>query len=364
MSDNYEFMKTSEVQDASDYSPYVDKQYNNYINDINNGVYTNNSLTLVNFDLGQIYNSQKFTESSELFAVLPIAMVAGFSNGSAVQAPAASSQALCTIKSNFLNLIHQADVVVNGKSIEQCQPFINIARHFQLISEMSVNDLATLGHSIGFSPTLDNPRAAKYNPSITAVTGASGNGYTNNRVYASTSDNQTAAGVQNATTGNAANQYKIGRYVDITNTGGQGIYGATGLMTGTQLNNEFRPYYTVQNNYMIWHDYAVIKLNYLFESLNKIGLVKRLDAQLRLWVNTGTVRVQVGAPTTNTDTSYLLSPTDNTFSNTCPLMVNYLPGLIPTGTNSIVAGLYISKPPTTSFAGINLGSVTLSHPLL
>jgi hypothetical protein len=33
MSDNYEFMKTSEVQDATDYSPYVDKQYNNYIND-------------------------------------------------------------------------------------------------------------------------------------------------------------------------------------------------------------------------------------------------------------------------------------------------------------------------------------------
>ena len=46
MSDNYEFMKTSEAQDATDYSPYVDKQYNNYINDINNGVYTNNSLTL------------------------------------------------------------------------------------------------------------------------------------------------------------------------------------------------------------------------------------------------------------------------------------------------------------------------------
>ena len=77
MYDNYEFMKTSESQDATDYSPYVDKQYNNYINDINNGVYTNNSLTLVNFDLGQIYNSQKFTEASELFAVLPIALVHG-----------------------------------------------------------------------------------------------------------------------------------------------------------------------------------------------------------------------------------------------------------------------------------------------
>jgi hypothetical protein len=106
-------------------------------------------------------NSQKFTETSELFAILPIAVVAGFSNGSTVLAPLPGSQALCTIKSDFLTLIHQADITVNGKSIESTQPFINIARHFQLISEMSVNDLATLGHSMGFSPTLDNPKSAE-----------------------------------------------------------------------------------------------------------------------------------------------------------------------------------------------------------
>ena len=60
------------------------------------------------------------------------------------------SVCVCTIKSDFLNLIHQADITVNGKSIEKCQPFINVARQFQLISEMTINDLATLGHSIGF----------------------------------------------------------------------------------------------------------------------------------------------------------------------------------------------------------------------
>jgi hypothetical protein len=54
----------------------------------------------------------------------------------------------------------------------------------------------------------------------------------------------------------------------------------------------------VKDNYMVWHDYAVIKLNYLFESLNKIGLVKRLDAQLRFWVNTGTINVTVADPDT------------------------------------------------------------------
>jgi hypothetical protein len=89
----------------------------------------------------------------------------------------AASQALCTIKSDFLHLIHQADITVNGKSIESIQPFIHIARHFQLISEMSVNDLATLGHSIGFSPTLDNPKSAKYQSSFSAVNGGSRNGY-------------------------------------------------------------------------------------------------------------------------------------------------------------------------------------------
>jgi hypothetical protein len=45
MSDNYEFTKSSIPQANDDYSPYIDKQSNNYINDINNGVYTNNSLS-------------------------------------------------------------------------------------------------------------------------------------------------------------------------------------------------------------------------------------------------------------------------------------------------------------------------------
>jgi hypothetical protein len=301
-------------------------------------------------------------------------MVAGFSHnasnatGGTIVPPTERSQALCTIKSDFLSLIHQADVVVNGKSIEQCQPFINIARHFQLISEMSVNDLATLGHSIGFSPTLDNPKSAKYQSSFAAVNGGSGNGYNNNRVFASSSDNQTAAGAQNSAVGNAANQYKIGRYVDSTNNGGQGIYGRTNtLMTGTQLNHEFRPYYTTSGNYMFWHDYAVIKLNYLFESLNTIGLVKRLDAQLRLWVNTGTVNVTVATPDATT-CSYVLTPANNTFSNTCPIIINYHApgsgaGIVPANTAQIVAGFYIARPPITSFAGINLAASIVQHPL-
>jgi hypothetical protein len=67
--------------------------------------------------------------------------------------------------------------------------------------------------------------------------------------------------------GNAAN--KFGRHVDLTNTTGSGVYDSTGLMNSAQLNQEFRPYYTVNANLMIWHDYAVNKINHLFESLKK-----------------------------------------------------------------------------------------------
>jgi hypothetical protein len=194
---------------------------------------------------------------------------------------------------------------------------------------MNVIDLDTLGHSIGFAPTLDNPKAAKHPTTI------------------------------------SANQYKVGRYVDITNTTGSGVYGASGLITGAQLNSEFRPYYQVSCGYMYWHDYAVIKLNDLFESLNKIGLVKRFDAQLCLWVNTGTVNVTVSTPNAS-NTGYNLTPADNTFSNTCPIMVNYhagATGIVPDTEQRIVAGLYIARPPTTSFAGINLAANVLAHPL-
>lgn len=41
-SDNYEYAKSSTPQSVDNYSAYTDKQWN-YINDINNGVYSNNS---------------------------------------------------------------------------------------------------------------------------------------------------------------------------------------------------------------------------------------------------------------------------------------------------------------------------------
>ena len=65
MTDNYEYNRSMLVQSENEYSPYTDKQYNSYINDINSGVYQNNGLSLVQFDLSSIYNSAKFTDTND-----------------------------------------------------------------------------------------------------------------------------------------------------------------------------------------------------------------------------------------------------------------------------------------------------------
>jgi hypothetical protein len=65
-------------------------------------------------------------------------MVAVMSDGAGVlKTPAAGMSSLCSIKTNFVNLIHQADLQVNGKTIESTQPFLNVARHHQHLVHLS-----------------------------------------------------------------------------------------------------------------------------------------------------------------------------------------------------------------------------------
>ena len=230
---------------------------------------------------------------------------------------------------------------------------------------MSTNDLANLGPTLGFSPNgLDNVKSMKYTPASVAATAACpGYGISNNRIVGSP-DNQIALNpVQNSGVANGALQYKVGRYID-TNSQDNGM---TSIVSAAQMGIEYRPYHTRSGHYMIWYDYAVIKVGHLFESINKIGLVKRLDASVRIWVNTGTVNVTVGQPNT-TNLNYSLTTANNTFSNTCPLSINWLPGTnanggVPDTTTGIVAGLYINKPPTTTFNQINLANSAAQHPL-
>lgn len=379
MTDNYEFNRSSFPQSENEYSPYTDKQYNSYINDINSGVYNNNGLSLVQFDLSSIYNSSRFTDCDDLFAVLPVTMVAAFSTSSAgtLVAPVNGNVNLLTMKNNFIHLIHQADLSINGKTAEDVQPFINIPKHFQMLSEMSINDVKTIGYSIGMTEP-DNWKSKTYNGSTSAtITAKNGNGMTNNRPFVSQAsylggwrDNTTSTATQFSACVNTGIQQRLGRYTDTSGGTGNGLFGNTTAFVAnlTQLKNDFTPTYEVLNtNYMVWYDYAVIKLSTIFESLSSIGLTRKADIFLRLYVNTGTLNIAVSSPNTATP-GYSLTTANNAFTGTCPFTINYLcdtsaNGGIPATTAFITAGLYLSKPPATSFNGINLANSAASHPL-
>jgi hypothetical protein len=127
-------------------------------------------------------------------------------------------------------------------------------------------------------------------------------------------------------------------------------------MTVKNLANEFRPYYEVKSGtggkYMFW--YAVIELNHLFESIDHIGLTQKLDASFRLWLNCSTVNIIVGSSGTSAamtlSQTYSITPSQNTFSNTFPLLVKYEVSncIVPSGTVNIVAGVYVARPPNGS----------------
>ena len=72
---------------------------------------------------------------------------------------------------------------------------------------------------------------------------------------------------------------------------------------------------------MVWYGYAVIKLSTLFESLGNIGLIRKFDCVLRLWIHTGSINIPITGPNTATPGYGALN--FNSFSNTCPVVCNY-----------------------------------------
>lgn len=383
-SDNYEFSKSSAPQSASSYTAYTNKQWN-YINDINSGVYSNNSgLTLLQWDLTSIYNSAGFSDASDLYLAIPVVMNAAFCSNAAVVAPATSAgYGLLSMKSNYQHLIHQMEIVCNGKVCEQMQPFISVMKNFQLLSTMSATDLKSMNICLGMSDTLDNEKSVQWKTTTAAAgTAQIGVGLCNNKAFdvsnASTEQQLLQKVFQNDGTVNGAIQKRISRLTDASKGNGtsfNGVYGnnttnasTPAIMSATQLSQEIKSYYTVSNNIMTYFDVALIPLKYISDFIDKLGLVKKLDLVIRAYINTGSLSVPVLDPNVAT-TSY--GPfTNSTFANTCPLTVNYLSGTsanggIPATTTYIAAGLFVAKTPTTSIgaAACNLAVSNLNHPM-
>jgi hypothetical protein len=365
-SDNFEFEKACQPQSLEDNTPYKSKTFS-YINDINSGVYNNNGLSLVQFDLSSIYNSSGFSDSSDLFLTLPIVMTAVYGSGgpaaTAQVAPPTGAFSHVSLKSNFAHLIHQIEVVCNGKVCQEMQPYINIYKHFKMLSQMTSADLQNSGTTLGFADVLDSSNSFTYTAGAgIAAAGnnpnSSGSFLTNNRVFDGSTvatGVQTSLGVQNTNVVNSALQHRVGRYLD-TSSSANNLFGS--LITRAQLNNELRPFFEVVSNVAIWYDYAIIRVKDLCDVMAQMGLVKKMDVLLRLYVNTGSVVATVGGTAATAGSNFFTGQSASTFTNTCPLTINFTEGALTASTTQIAAGCYIAKSPVETRFGATIASAS------
>ena len=147
--DNYLFNKSMEAQGEEKYTPYNELNWN-YIPDSNNGVYQPSNC-MVQWDLQNLYSSSKYIDCQMQYLAIPVTVVYALSTGSAVVPPGAlNMNTLVSLKSNYANLIHSCDLVLDGKTINQSNAFTNVYTAIKMMSQLTPSDLDTMGASLGY----------------------------------------------------------------------------------------------------------------------------------------------------------------------------------------------------------------------
>lgn len=212
--DNYELFKTTEPQQVEG-SPFVSRQWN-WVGDINQGVYNNSGLCLVQFDLSSIYNSTKLIDLQNAFLAIPITYATVFGNGTTALCPPLPNGSIFStaLKSGYFQLIHALDISLDGKQLESYQPYLNNYVNFKLLSTWNADDILQTGSTYGLGDYgCDSWQSMVYNigtntastgtfPTSVVTAGVGGNGIINNKPFAVpiplTTSLTTAGGVANS----------------------------------------------------------------------------------------------------------------------------------------------------------------------
>ena len=380
MSDNVVYAQSCAVQDTSASTAFSEVR-NNFIGDINNGVYNNSSSNcLVQFDLSSIYNSSKFFSPETALLVIPVVTAAAYSTAGNTAPVAFASSATTTpvdlvkLKAGYWNLINSIELNIDGKTIEQIQPNSNVLWHYKFMSECSQDYLNAYGPSIGVGTRLDNVDSIKYNNVCNATTTAGymgPNGVNNNTLYninSNAGEPTNTVGAQWLNTYNVALQTRS-RYVDPSTTipltaGGLTTNNGLNLIYGTtQLQNEFRPYFQIAGNVAYWYDYAVIRLCDVLSSFKSLPLCQRLSGTIRMYCNTGSTVSTMS--TASTSSCGMLIGTNTTFnsSSSCPYQISNIQTLgasasatnfVPAAANLLTVTIGVARSAQSSIGGAAL----------
>jgi hypothetical protein len=160
MADKLVFDLSSEVEGSP--QVFIRKDWVKILDNMNTNYNSNQTI----IDTSQLSNSNKFFSYREAYLLMPLLLTltgptlldnAGFAPATA----ATACDYAMGFKTWFGTMIHSMTLDMNGTTIVQQTPFINMVNSFRLLTTLSLNDVVTQGASIGFYP--DNATAFSVN---------------------------------------------------------------------------------------------------------------------------------------------------------------------------------------------------------
>lgn len=327
MSDDY-FVEESRMAQGSEECPYISKQWN-YVLDNNAGSYGSNVLR---FDLGQIYNAQKFVVAKEMYIQIPIVMELTQAGNFALT----RSDYAMGLKNGYYTLIDSMTTIYDGQTVEQDCRHKTFYTSFKMHTSLSLNDERILGPTIGYAK--DSSLSVKYTATNTATVNGCGllNNLTNWAAYATDSGNGTYSA-------EPINTGLLQRQKDTSFGADKGFFGLDEAAIQRSGKNycKFTNGATEAEDRITYFITATIRLRDISSFFDNLPLVKGMYGRLEIRMNLGSLKLTKTAATQN----YLTANVDCQFPNeVCPFMV--CPPSIGAhlSQTALVAGIYIAKP--------------------
>jgi hypothetical protein len=301
---------------------FVKKDWLNII-DNQSGQYASNQSVI---DTSQLSNSNKFMNYREAYLSIPLLLTLTSSKPVASIAPADLAPATAAtsadysvgLKNWFGSIVHQFTLDLNGTTICQQTPYINMWNSFKLLTTFSWGDVATVGSTIGFYP--DDPTSWTYSTAATLA----GQGVCNNSNQAVFT---TVAGKQNASNSGTGNIgfLKRQQFINYDAAGITGDGNTSGdLLTSEKCKTLWKSHVVTKTNAVATTSQGVFQiainatvyLKHLHSFFQMCPLLKGTFLKMTLTLNNTSVSVDVTAAGLMS-----CSSSNNAVGGICPIMI-------------------------------------------
>ena len=344
-----------EIFTRKDWISILDNQNQNY----------NNNQSVI--DTSQLSNSNKYMSYREAYLSVPLTLTLQANALGAGSIVAGANQNAIGLKSWFGNIIHSFTCDMNGTTIIQQTPYINMINCFKLLTSLSYQDIITNGASLGFYP--DDPTSWTFTDDVSQF----GQGVCNNTQVSLNQNGTPSAPVPqapfpmdvansfnsgNGNLGFAVRQTYFNYNPDALCDGGVAItYGA--LLSANACNQIYKSYLStftvgaagvrgcVQYSIM-----AQIWLKHIHDFWNELPLVKGTFFKMTINLNNTSVQFQKQNGGATTDLTLL--SVQNSVGGVCPLMI------ASASTGSACGTLNTTGGTLTYNANLSVGATVLS----